>query len=316
MEATMRRTHALAALALAPFALPLRGGAQAVEHVKLAGPQTEDLTALYYGIKNGLFSRIGLDVEMVGTSSGTAAVTAMIAGTYELAKTSLLSVFNAHLKAIPITIVAPEFTYNARSPFGLLQIATDAPFKSGADLNGKTIGVPALNDLNTLAARAWVDKNGGEWKSLKFVEIPNAVMESALQQHRIDAALMQPPQLDASLAAGTTKTLGDGYGAIAPNFLVGGFVARADWAAKHDDAARKFARGLAQAGAYVNAHQAETLPLVAELTKIPLAATEKMHRSLNATALEPNTVQVLIDATAKYDLIPRTFAAREIIWSS
>ena len=41
-----------------------------------------------------------------------------------------------------------------------------------------------------------------------------------------------------------------------------------------------------------------------------------MHRSLNATTLDPNTVQVLIDATAKYDLIPRTFPAREIIWSS
>ena len=133
MNASMRRTHALSALALAPvaFALPKGAGAQAIEHLKLAGPQTEDLTAVYYGIKSGLFSRAGLEVEMVGTSSGTAAVTAMIAGTYELAKTSLLSVFNAHLKAIPIAIVAPEFTYNARSPFGLLQIATDSPFKTG-----------------------------------------------------------------------------------------------------------------------------------------------------------------------------------------
>jgi NitT/TauT family transport system substrate-binding protein len=271
---------------------------------------------VYYGIKSGIFGRAGLDLELVGTSSGSAAVTAMIAGTYQLAKTSLLSVFSAHLRAIPITIVAPEFTYNARSPFALLQVASDSSLHSAGDLSGKTIGVPALGDLNTLATRAWVDKGGGDWKSLKFVEMPNAVMEAALQQKRIDAAMMQPPQLDASIAAGTTRTIGDGYGAIAPGFLVGAFVARADWVAQHADVARKFARGVAEAGAYVNAHETETLPLVAELTKIPAAQTAKMHRSFNATGpLDPNTVQVLIDATVKYDLLPRTFSAREICWT-
>jgi len=315
----MRRRHAVTTISLAAVAcaVPLRARAQAAEHLQLAGPLTEDMTAVYYAVKNGLFGRAGLDVELVNTSSGSAAVTAMIAGTYALAKTSLLSVFSAHLRSIPITIVAPEFTYNARSPFGLLQIASDSPLKNASDLNGKTVGVPALGDLNTLATRAWVDKGGGDWRSLKFVEMPNAVMEAALQQRRIDAAMMQPPQLDSSLAAGTTKTLGDGYGAIAPGFLVGAFVARSDWVAQHADAVRKFARGLAEAGAYVNAHAKETLPLVAELTKIPLAATEKMHRSLNATTpLDPNTVQVLIDATVKYELLPRTFSAREICWSA
>lgn len=313
----MRRTHAVTTLGLAALglAVPLRARAQ-TQQLQLAGPLTEDMTAVYYGIKSGLFSRAGVDLGLVGTSSGSAAVTAMIAGTYPLAKTSLLSVFSAHLRGIPITIVAPEFTYNARSPFALLQVASDSPLRAAADLNGKTVGVPALNDLNTLATRAWVDKGGGDWKSLKFVEVPNAVMEAALQQKRIDAAMMQPPQLDASLAAGTTRTIGDGYGAIAPGFLVGAFVARTDWVAQHADVVRKFARGVAEAGAYVNAHAAETLPLVSELTKIPLAQTEKMHRSFNATAaLDPNTVQVLIDATVKYDLLPRSFSAREICWT-
>jgi NitT/TauT family transport system substrate-binding protein len=314
----MRRRQAVSLLAFASLAaaFPRPAFAQTPEHIRLAGPLTEDLTALFYGIKSGLFGRSGLDVELIGTSSGTAAVTAVIAGTYEIAKTSLLSVFSAHLRDIPVAIVAPEFTYTARSPFALLEIASDAPFKTGSDLNGKTIGIPALNDLNMLATRAWVDKNGGDWRSLKFVEIPNAVMEAGLQQHRIDAAMMQPPQLDAALASGATKTLGDGYGAIAPGFLVGAFIARTDWAAQHADAVRRFARVLAEAGSYVNAHAAETLPLVAELTKIPLAATEKMHRSLNSTSLEAGSVQSLIDAAFKFELLPRSFPARDIVWGA
>jgi hypothetical protein len=40
-----------------------------------------------------------------------------------------------------------------------------------------------------------------------------------------------------------------------------------------------------------------------------------MHRSFNATSLDVSTVQSLIDATAKYELLPRAFNAREIVWS-
>jgi NitT/TauT family transport system substrate-binding protein len=300
---------------LAGLALPSRARAQAGDHVRLAGPLTEDLTALYYAVKNGSFARAGIDLELTGTSSGAAATTAVIAGSYEIAKTSLLATFAAHLRDIPIVIVANEFYYTPRNPFALLQVAADATYRTGGDLNGKTVGIPALGDLNTLATRAWVDKNGGDWRSLKFVEIPNSAMEAALQSHRIDAAMIQSPQLDAALAAGTTKTLGDGYGAIAPTFPVGAFVARSDWAKDHADALRRFNRVLVEAAVYVNAHPAETAPLVAELTKIPLANIAKLHRSLNATSLDPALVQALIDASAKYDVIARSFPARDIVWS-
>lgn len=217
------------------------------------------------------------------------------------------------MRNIPIVLVAPEIVYSPQSPFALLLMAADAPYKSDADLNGKTIGVPSLGDLNTLAARAWVDKTGGDWRSLKFVELPNAALEAALVEHRIDAAMVQPPQLDSSLAAGTTKTLGDAYGAIAPTFLSSGYVASTPWVAAHAELVRKWAATLATATTYVNAHHAETAPLVSELTKIPLADTAKLHRANNATTLDPALIQPFIDASAKYELIARAFPARDLL---
>jgi NitT/TauT family transport system substrate-binding protein len=288
--------------------------AQSGERIRIAGPLNEDMTPPYYAIKSGMFSRAGLEVELVGTSSGSAAVTAVIGGTYEIAKTSLLSVFAAHLRGIPIAIVAPQFESGVDKPYSVLQVPADAPYKNGADLNGKTAGVSSLNDLNTLATMAWVDKTGGDWKSVKFVEIPNSALEAALQQHRIDIAMMQPPYLDASLAAGTSKTVGDGFAAIAPRFLVGGYIARIDWADQHADVVRRFARVLAEASAYVNAHYRETQPLVVELTKLPAAAMEKLRRTVSSTTLDLATVQPLIDAAAKYGLLARGFSAREIVW--
>jgi NitT/TauT family transport system substrate-binding protein len=311
----MRRSSALAFAAAGVLGAPRFVRAQpTLEKIQVAGPPTEDATNLYYAVKAGIPQRLGLEVEMIATSSGTAATTAVITGTYDTARTSLNAVFAAFLRGIPVVIVAPDNVYTSRAPFSLLQIAADSPYRTGADLNGKTIGTPALNDFNMLSTRVWVDKNGGDWRSLKFVEIPNSALEAAILQHRVDAAILQTAQLSASLAAGRTKTLGDALGAIAPTFLSGVYMARREWAAAHGETLRRFNRVLNEGTAYVSAHPNETAPLVAELTKIELADVAKMSRSINATSVDPAQLQPVIDACAKYEQIPHGFAAHEILY--
>jgi NitT/TauT family transport system substrate-binding protein len=311
-----RRTSlALSGSALVAFASRPLAAQPALDKLRVAGTSTEDSTNVYYAVKNGLFRRAGLDVEMVPTASGTAATAAVIAGTYELAKTSLIAIFLAHLRDIPVVIGAPSLLFVARNSIYLLQMPPDGTYKTGADLNGRTVGVPAIGDLNTLAIRAWVDKNGGDWKSLKFVEVPNAATVAALGEHRIAAAILGAPHLDASLAAGTTKTLGDAYSAIASTFMAGAYVVRSDWASQHTDVLRRFNRVLNEATAYVHAHPAETAPLVAEMAKVEVADLAKMHRSVYATSLDTAVVQPFIDAAAKYGNISRGFSAREIFWT-
>jgi len=314
----LNRGKALSLLSapLAGQALPTRVSAEtANEKIHVGGSLAEDLTPLYYGIKSGMFARAGLDVEIVGTNSGSAATAAVVSGTFEMAKTSLGSVFSAHLRGIPIVIVAPEVLYTPRNHEGLLQIPVDAATKNGADLNGKVIGVPSLSDLNTMVSKAWVDKNGGDSSTLKFVEIPNSAQPEALAQHRIDAAIIESPALDASLAAGTSKTLADPMSAIAPTYMIAAFIARADWAAQHADVLRRFNRTLAEAVTYVNAHHPETTPLVAELTKIEMANAAKMSRTVGGTTLDVALIQPFIDAAAKYGMIAHGFPARDVMWS-
>jgi NitT/TauT family transport system substrate-binding protein len=315
----MHRRNALSLVASAVGATliassPRRAAGQTpLEKIRIAGPLTEDFVSLYYGIKTGMFGRAGLDIEMVGTSNGSAATEAVVSGTYEMAKSAVTSIIAAHIRSIPLTIVGPQAVYTSKNPFSLLQIAPDAPFKSGADLSGKVVGVPSLNSIGQLAVRAWVDKNGGDWRSIKFVEIPNSAQVAALTDHRIDAAMLQSPQMDESIGAGTSKTLGDAYGAIAPVFMIAAYIARSDWAATHADTLRRFDTVNAQATTYVNTHPLQTAPLVTELTKINLDV-DKMHRTLNATTVDPRIIQALIDSSAKYEITAKAFPAREIIW--
>lgn len=310
----MRRRQALSTIALASLAFTAETKrAQSAERVQVAGPMAEDATNLFYGVKSGAFERAGLSVEIVTMATGAAATTAMITGTYDIAKTSLLAVFSAHLAGIPIVIVEPALINQPQHPSSLLQVAPDSTIKTGADLNGKVCGCSALNDIAVLGIRAWSDKNGGDWKSLKFVELPNSAMEAALQAHRVDAGILQNPQLDASLTAGTTKTLGDAFSAIAPTYMAAVYIARRDWAAQHADTLRRFNEAYLQATRYVNTHAPETVPYAAELTKIEPAVMAKMRRSQNGTVLDAALLQPIIDAAVKYQTLPRAFSAREIL---
>ena len=153
----------------------------------------EPITPLYYAIKSGLFLRAGLDVEVTASNTGSAATAALLAGDFEFAQTNLLAIFAAHLRRVPIVIVAPAVIYTTQYPDGLLQISTDSPIKNAVDLNDKTVGVQGLNDIDALAVRVWIDQNGGDSRTLKYVEMPMSAGGPALLQHRIDAMVIEPP---------------------------------------------------------------------------------------------------------------------------
>jgi NitT/TauT family transport system substrate-binding protein len=289
--------------------------ASALEQIRVGTLITEACAPLNYGIKTGKFERAGIDVQFTGTNSGAASMAAVVAGSYEIAGANLLSISSAHVRQIPISLVAPQVLYTTRTKEAMLQVAVNESYRTGADLAGKTIGVPTLEGINALAAKAWVDKNGGDWTTLKFVEIPNAAQPQALAQHRIDAAILEPPVLDASVADGTSKTIGDPMGAIGSNYMIAGYVAQSDWAAQHPDLLKRFNRVLSESAKYVNTHLAETAPLVAEFTKIDLAVVSKMSRTMSGINLDAAMVQPLIDAAAKYKFIARPFSARELFWS-
>jgi NitT/TauT family transport system substrate-binding protein len=307
----LSRARLLAATAAALTAAPRAGRAQTLEKIRLTGVPTDDLTPVYYALRNGLYQKAGLDVEVVAASSGTVATQAVVAGTYELGKGSLIASLVAHLRGLPLTIVGNGVFYDTKSPFTLALVAADSTVKSGADLNGKTCSSAALNDLSMLALTAWIDKTGGDSKTVKWVEVPNSAAGAALADHRIEACCLNEPQLSAAIETGKTKVLAHVYDAIAPTFVGTIFFAQPDWASKHADALRRWLRVTYETAAYTNAHHGETAAMMADVTKIPLNVITKMTRVAAATSSDPTLIQAAIDTAAKYKYIARAFPAKE-----
>jgi NitT/TauT family transport system substrate-binding protein len=301
-----------AVLALGLLAAPV-AAQSALTTIHVGGVFSDDMTPVFYAVKAGLFKREGLDVQLVPSNSGTAMAAAVLAGTYEIGKSSLLASVNAHLRGVPLEVIASGAVYDSKSPFAALCVAPDSTIVNGKDFEGKTVASPALNDLNQLVISAWVDAHGGDPKTMHFVELPNATAPAAIASHRIDGAVLLQPALQEAVDIKQVKPVGNAYDAISLHFVFASYFTSSDYAKAHPEIIAKFAKVLYEAAAYTNKHHQETAAMMADVAKIPAATVEHMPRTDGATSLDPAQYQSVIDAAAKFKLIPHGFPAREML---
>jgi NitT/TauT family transport system substrate-binding protein len=300
-------------ISLASSAVAARAGAQTLPSVTLATLINDTATAALYAAHAGLFTKAGLNVQMQVLSAGAAAQAAVAGGAAQFGLSSLVGIITAHVKGVPFTLVAPAGVATSDVPYSQFVVKTDSPIKTARDLNGKTIGAAGLKDLDAVAIMNWVDQNGGDSKSLKFVEMPAPVALAAIEDGRIDGADLNTPTLTRGLEGGKVRSLAQIFDAIAPRFENTAWFTTTDYANGNRDVVQRFVRAMGESNAYCNAHHAETVALVAENAKIDEKIVARMARITFGDYLRPADLQPLINVTAKYGVIAKPFDARELI---
>ncbi len=290
------------------------GADPALVTVRVASTPDDMVTPVLYALRTGRFKQAGLDVVLEKQSGGAAIAAGIAGGSYEIGKSSVMALFSAHERGLPFTVIAPGGISETTTPYGYLIVAKDSAIQNARDLNGKTLAVAALSSVDQVCVQAWMDQHGGDSKTLKLVELPQSEDGAALEGHRIDAALTIHPQVDAALASGKVRILGQAYTAIAPRYFVSTWFSTADWANKHASTVEKFARVVRETAAYTNAHHAETAPIVADFSGITLAVVQRMSRGVAGTQLDASLLQPPIEAAAKYGVLKHTFPAQEMIF--
>lgn len=304
-------------------ALAAAGGALLFPHVVLAQNRLTSITAgglpedsatpVLYGIRSGIFRRHGLAVTLQAQRSGAAVSSGVAGGTYQIGKAGVSALVFAQAKKIPFVIIAPGGLSAATHPIGGLMVKADSPIKKAADLNGKTVAVGALNDIFTLALQSWMEKNGGDWNSVKLVEIPISAIGEAIDTGRVVAGSANEPILSAALGTGKVRLLARSFDAISPRFMYTAWFTTRAYAEQNRNVVEAFVRALRESAEYTNAHPAQTVDDIAKFTGLNPAVVAKMPRTEAGTSLDTALIQPVIDAMARYKDIPSAYPAREMI---
>lgn len=310
MDRVSRRLALIAAAAA--LALPRRANAQSLTPLEVAGVPEDSITPALYAQKAGLFRRYGVDVHITPQRSGPAIASGVAGGAYQIGKASVTPIIIAHSKNIPFVIASAGGLYDAQAPISALLVKADSPYKTAADFNGKTLAVFGLTDIFTVSNKLWIDQNGGDSSTVKLVEIPVSAIGEAIELGRVDGGQINEPELAAALATKKLRVLGHPFNAVAPRFMYTAWFAMADFASQHRAAVNGFARAMREAAAYANAHHAQTVDLLSDFTKIDPAVIKTMTRVVQGTSLDPQLLQPVIEATARYKGIPASFDAHEL----
>lgn len=277
----------------------------------LAGPSD---AAIYYPLQQGWFKTAGLDVTVQPISAGPAAMAGVVGGSMQTADGNVLSLAEAHSRGIPIILIAAGASWTSSVPTSVGLVAGPG-VQSLKDLVGGTVAVPSLQDLLTVSTKGFLDQNGIDSSAVHFIEMPPANMPLSLQAQRVSAIAVYDPFRSEALSNGG-HMIGSPYVSIAPSFLVTAFFAYRPWVEAHRAATEAFVSVYTRGAAYSNIHHDELLPLVSSFAHVPLEVLRReTYAPVPPNGLDAALIQPVIDAAAKYHAIPRSFPAKEFIFS-
>ncbi len=286
--------------------------AQTRPSVNVATIPIDSGSQAFYAKDAGFFEKAGLDAKVESITSGPAIIAGVASGAIDIGFSNLVSLETAYKRGVSIVVIAAAGLYLDSAPTTLLMVDKSSAVKTGKDLNGKIVATNGLKNIGQFAPAAWIDKNGGDSATVKFVEMPFPEMAGALAAHRIDAAIIAEPTL--SDAKATTRVLGKAYSAVADQFLIGSWFASATWAKAHPDLVARFITAMRDSAVWANANQTKSADILAKYAQIDPKAAATMTRARFAENLTPALVQPTIDVTAKYKAIDAAFPAQEIIY--
>lgn len=269
---------------------------------------------LSYAQDLGYYQSAGITVNLTMLSSGPAIVNAVVGGSLDIGAGNVGSVIIARSRGIPLKLIASSGMAVLTDKTEPISVLKDSTIRGGADLNGKTIGINAVKTMQHAAILLWIDKHGGDSKTVKFVEMPVSEMPAALQSRRVDAVLPGEPFTTAM--KNYTRELGGQYSAMQQPFPIFAVFSTETWLAANHDAAAKFTSALQRAAAYSNTHHKETSPMLARLTKSDHAFPSTMGRITYGTSIDSKMLLPVIENLRRYGILDRPLDADELVWQA
>ena len=296
--------------------LPAAVSAQDMPRVRLAMNETDVTAVVNYADVRGDFTAAGLAVSIIVVANGPAVIAAVLGGSADIGASNMGSLAIARARGLPVKVFAPVGLADKSATGDLIVVRQDSPIRTAADMNGKIVGIAGLKTLQQAIAMGWIDRFGGDARSVKFIETPFSEMGPALDQKRIDVALIDEPFT--TLLRPSVRSIGSQFDGMTLPFPIYGFFATETYLQNNGAAVSRFTSAIRQAALWGNTHHKESGAIVASYTKLDPAVIDKMARMTygTKTPIDPAEIRPLIDGLVKYGMMPQPIDPADLLWPS
>jgi NitT/TauT family transport system substrate-binding protein len=202
-----------------------------------------DTAGLYIAQQQGYFAAAGLNVKIVNIISAEDAITAQLAGKYDVTLGNYVSYIQADAEQhADLRIIAEGSVIQPDNQ----EIVTlpGSRITRLAGLRGKTLAVNVPNNIGTILIGSALAEQGIPLSAVKLVAVPFPQMTTALKDHRVDALWIPEPFLSGAEQQVGAQSIYDLDQGAAQGLPIVGYAVTRAWQQKYPGTAAAFTAAL------------------------------------------------------------------------
>ncbi|HEX9043332.1 MAG TPA: ABC transporter substrate-binding protein [Trebonia sp.] len=265
---------------------------------------TIDFTGLYIAQMDGLFRRQGLHVTIRFAPAGQLAVASVLNGTSDITGADYVTYINNELNDdARLRIIAEA---SALQPHDLeMLVSAHSPITTLTGLKGRTVGVTAPNDIDTLLVRALFTENGigTNLVNIRFgFQLLNVAQQ--LSGGQADAAPIPEPFASEGEQQFGLQELADVDQGVTTNFPLEGYAVSQAWARKYPRTLAAFDRALTQAQQLADTDRTAVEAAVEKFLGITPETAAVINLPAFPLSVAPAQLQRVVDTMVQFGMLP------------
>ncbi|GLW62942.1 sulfonate ABC transporter substrate-binding protein [Actinomadura rubrobrunea] len=274
-----------------------------------------DEAGLHIAVKRGYFEQEGLTVKIRPVAQSVQAVPALKNGQVDvIAGGNYVTFIQSFAKGtLKTRFLAPSAAF--APGFMTALVPKDSPIRQPKDLEGKTIGVNILNNIQQLVFNEVLKAHGVEPSEVRYVVTPFPQMGATLQQHKVDAVLAVEPFSTAIQRTQGARMVVDAGSGPAADIPASGVVTEDAWVKKNPKTAAAVQRAIDKAQRLAQTDRKAVEEVLPSYAGIDARMAAALSLPRYPASLDPAPLQRLADLMLANGLLTARLDAKQIIFT-
>jgi NitT/TauT family transport system substrate-binding protein len=281
--------------------------------IKVGAIASASSAVLYIAEDKGYFAQEGLNVKIVTTTNGNAAIPQLVGGALDITLANdVLGITNV-IKGSKIKLVFDGPSTSPRS--FVISALPGSNIKSLADLKGKTVGVSSTTDIVMDALKDQLTTVNVDPKSVNFTTVPYAQSKTALSSKSVDATVQSEPYATETAQSLGARPVVDVFpaGSEASNIPNAGYFANTSFVQNDPKTLAAFQKAMAKAAADAANRQNVETAIGKHLSTLSKQVLDVMALPGFPADLDPTRIQRVADLMQKVGQLKSHFDVRTML---
>lgn len=273
-----------------------------------------DVAPIYLGVKEGIFEEHGLEVDLTLAQGGAAIIPAVQSGDFDFGFSNITSLVIGQSQGLPLQLVAPgpQTTGNAGEDFSSLLVPEDSDAESIADLEGQSVAVNTLNNINDTVLKEGLRQADGDPDAMDLVEVAFPDMGGQLESGNVDAIMAVEPFATLAKDAGAREIYSP-YAEPIEDLMIAGYFASTEVVEEDPELVGSFVTAMKESQQYAEDHPDEAKAVLPEYSEIDPEIIDDLTMPRFPQEINVESTERIIELSVETGLIDEPVDVNDLV---